>query len=451
VIDLSKMIEDGESEKTEFKNSLSLHNPIYTAISAFSNKGGGTILVGINDNNQVVGVSLGKNTLENLANEIQRNTDPHIFPTITVLKKDNYNVVIIEVEESEEKPVFFRDKAFIRVGKTNQKLSSSEIKRMILEGHSGVYWDEKICENAIMDDIDVYKLKWFVNETNKQRNRELDPELPIEETLYKLDLIKDGKLNNAAVLLFGKDPQRFIRQAEIQCGRFKGTKAIDFADRKTFYGNIIDQRTKAIEFIKDHINLETTVVGTERIDEWEYPIAAIRESITNCICHRNYKLSSNIQIRIFNDRLEFWGCGPLPEHLTVEDIEKPHNSHPRNPLIAKRFFDIKFIEHWGTGIERIIKSCLKAGLPKPIFEIKSGDFVVTINKHILSGDLLDKLNYRQKNAINFLLENDKITNKDYIEINEIGKTTALKDLNILIDLKIIDRKGSGPKVYYILR
>lgn len=117
----------------------------------------------------------------------------------------------------------------------------------------------------------------------------------------------------------------------------------------------------------------------------------------------------------------------------------------------KRFFDIKFIEHWGTGIERIIQSCLKAGLPKPIFEIKAGDFVVTLNKHVLSGDLLDKLNYRQKNAINFLLENDKITNKDYIEINEIGKTTALKDLNILIDLKIIDRKGSGPKIYYILK
>lgn len=96
MIDLSKIIENGESEKIEFKNSLSLHNPIYTAISAFSNKGGGTILVGINDNKQVVGVSLGKNTLENLANEIQRNTDPHIFPTITVLKKDNYNVSLLK-------------------------------------------------------------------------------------------------------------------------------------------------------------------------------------------------------------------------------------------------------------------------------------------------------------------------------------------------------------------
>ncbi|ADZ09362.1 putative transcriptional regulator [Methanobacterium lacus] len=451
MINLSKMIENGESEKIEFKNSLSLHNPIYTAISAFSNKNGGSILVGINDNKEVVGVSLGKNTLENLANEIQRNTDPHIFPTITVLKKNNNNVVIIEVEENEEKPVFFRDKAFIRVGKTNQKLSSSEIKRMILEGHSGVYWDEKICENALKDDIDVDKLKWFVNETNKQRNRDLDPELSIEETLSKLDLVKDGKLTNAAVLLFGKDPQRFVRQAEIQCGRFKGTKAIDFVDRKTFPGNIIDQRTKAIEFVKDHINLKTTIVGTERIDEWEYPIAAIRESITNCICHRNYKLSSNIQIRIFNDRLEFWGCGPLPEHLTVEDIKKPHNSHPRNPLIAKRFFDIKFIEHWGTGIERIIQSCLKAGLPKPIFEIKAGDFVVILNKYKITDEILRELNKRQQKAIDYLFLENRITNKEYRSINiGISRSTALNDLKELVDKGIIALEGSGPGAHYIL-
>ncbi|MBZ2166125.1 putative DNA binding domain-containing protein [Methanobacterium sp. VT] len=428
-----------------------MSNALYTAISAFSNKNGGSIFVGINNNNQAVGISLGKNTLENLANNIQRNTDPSIFPTIKVVQEKGKNIIIIKIEENEEKPVFFRDKSFIRVGKTNQRLSSSEIRRMVPDGHSGVYWDEKICENALIEDIDIEKLKWFLKESNNERNRDLDPELPIKEVLNKLDLIKDNKLTNAAILLFGKDPQRFFRQAEVQCARFKGTNPIDFADRKVFSGNIIDQRDKATDFVKDHIKLETTIIGTERIDKWEYPIEAIREAITNCICHRDYKLNSNIQVRIFNDRIGIWGCGPLPDHLTIKEIEKPHNSHPRNPLIAKRFFDIKFIEHWGTGIERIIQSCLDAGLPKPLFEIKSGDFVVTLKKYKITDEILKELNRRQKKAIDYLLEKGSITNKEYRTINpEISRRTALNDLRKMVDKKLISLEGSGSSSYYIL-
>jgi len=137
-----------------------------------------------------------------------------------------------------------------------------------------------------------------------------------------LNLIKKDKLTNAAILLFGKNPQKFSLQAETRCARFKGTEPLEFIDMKVFGGNIIDQREDALEFVKEHIQLHAEIKGIERIEIWEYPIEAIREAATNALCHRNYKISSNVQIRIFDDRIEIWGCGPLPEPLTVEDLKK---------------------------------------------------------------------------------------------------------------------------------
>ena len=448
---LPEIIKSGESENIEFKRSLRLYNDILVAISSFSNKTGGSIFVGIKDNGNITGETIGRNTLENLANDIKRDTDPSIFPFIDVIHEESKDIIVIKVDESEEKPVFFKGKTFIRVGRTNQRISAAEIRSMVLNGNSGLFWDGKICEEANLDDVDGKKLKWFLEGSNAERNRDLDPSMSVKEALTKLKLLKGDKLTNAAVLLFGTDPQRIFRQAEIKCAKFKGVDPINFVDRKIFRGNIFDQRDKAIGFVQEHIRLNTTVTGRERIDKWEYPIEAIREAITNSVCHRDYRLNSSIQVRIFNDRIEIWGCGPLPNNLTIEDIEKPHNSHPRNPLIADCFFNIKFIEQWGTGIGRIVQSCLDVSLPEPLFEIKAGDFVVTLKKYKVTDEILDKLNERQRKAIDYLLEKGSITNNEYRTLNpDISRSTALTDLNRLVGMEIIIKKGLGRKVHYVL-
>jgi ATP-dependent DNA helicase RecG len=129
-----------------------------------------------------------------------------------------------------------------------------------------------------------------------------------------------------------------------------------------------------------------------------YPPDAIREAIINAICHRDYEMQSNVQIRIFDDRIEVWGCGPLPEPLTLEDLKKKHRSILRNPLIGRCFFLTKYIEEWGTGTNRIVEWCLKYGLPEPIFEEASGSLVVTLRKYRVSDEDLEKLNERQKSG-----------------------------------------------------
>ncbi|UTB32315.1 MAG: helix-turn-helix domain-containing protein [Methanobacterium sp. ERen5] len=445
-----ELLEDTENENVEFKSSLEL-NAIMKVISAFSNKKGGTILVGVSNTRDIVGIDIGKNTVEKLASDIRRETDPQVFPYINDLDVDEKKVIEIEVSESKSKPVFYRDKAYIRVGRSNQKLSSNEIRNLITNESIVTSWDEQILEDASFEDIDEKKLFNFLKILRVTRNLNLDPNTLIEEALNRLNLTKNGKLTNAAILSFWFKSSEIFLQAETQCARFKGVTTNEFEDMHNFEGNIIDQRNDALRFAEKYIKRSAKIVGTERLEIFDYPIEAIREALTNALCHRDYRISSNVQLRIFDDRIEIWGCGPLPQPLKIEDLKVEHESIRRNPLIAECFFKMGFIEKWGTGTQRIIESCIEEGLPEPLFEIKSGSLVVTIRKYKFTTLAKNNISERQQKAVDYLLVHEKITNNEYRQLNpEIKRDTATNDLKDLVNKEIILVKGKGRYTYYIL-
>jgi len=447
--ELKKLIAQGESETLEFKESLKLLDELGETVSAFSNTKGGIILVGVSDQGKIIGVSIGRNTIEDLVNYIKRHTDSQIFPSVKVERIEGKDTVAIEISEAKEKPIFFKGHAWKRVGKSNLALSASEIRKLAKEKGEKVFWDQQICENATLKDINENKVKSFLRTAKYERRLELNPKIFVKEALHKLELMKDSKLTNAAILLFGKEPQRFFMQSEVRCAIFKGIEPITFIDMKVLGGNIIDQREDAMEFIEKHILLHAKIKGRKRVETWEYPIEAVREAISNAICHRDYEMASNVQIRIFNDRLEVLGCGSLPGGQTVEDLKKTHKSILRNPLIAKCFFLIKYIEEWGTGTNRIIKECLKAGLPEPLFEMITGGLVVTFRKYKITKDILRELNERQRKAIEYMLEHKKITIKEYVKLYpDLSRRTLIRDLNEVIKQKLVLKKGKGKEVFY---
>ena len=450
--ELVKLLEEGESETVEYKPSLSQTDKILECVSAFSNTNGGTLVIGVKDNGEVVGVDIGKRTIENLANRIKQHTDPMVYPSICIEEFDAKHVVLLEVEEGKQKPVLASGRAYKRVGRTNQKLGSEAIRNLALET-SKVYWDERVCEDASFDDIDEDKVHLFLQRAKYERRLELDPRTPGREALENLGLVSGGKPTNAAILLFGKNPQRFFSQAELRCARFKGVKPLEFIDLKVFDGTILEQRDDALEFVQEHIELHAKIVGLERLEIWEYPLDAIREAITNAICHRDYEISATVQVRIFDDRLEIWGCGPLPEPLSVEDLKKRHRSILRNPVIGKCFFWIKYIEQWGTGTNRIIDACLNQGLPEPIFEEFSGSLVVTLRKLLTEEFLKEKgLNDRQIKAVSYIREKGSITNKAYQMLFGVSRTTATRDLKQLEGAGIVNRTGRGKRdLKYVLK
>ena len=192
-MNIEELIERGETQSLEFKESLRLKDEIGETVSAFSNSDGGTVIVGVSNNGGVLGVDIGANTLEEFANYIKRNTDPQIFPSVKIQEVDGKNVFMVEVEESREKPVFFKNYAYKRVGKTNQMISSSELRKLAKESGGRVYWDERVCEDVSLEDIDEEKVRLFLRKAKYERRLEIDPDISVKEALERLNLIKEKK------------------------------------------------------------------------------------------------------------------------------------------------------------------------------------------------------------------------------------------------------------------
>lgn len=416
---------------------------------------GGKIFIGVSNTGKILGIQIGKGTIENLTNRISQHTDPKNHPRITTKKIDNKSVIIVEVKESADKLDLAFDKPYERVGKSTVQMSKEEYERRILEKYKEkLRFDSQICKEAKLKHINREKVNWFIKEAKRQRVLDINENLSLKEILERLKLMINGKLTNSAILLFGKNPQQFFLQAIVKAIRFKGIDVTeDMIDFKTIEEDVLTQLEKAENFIFEHIPKEAKIEERklQRQEKWLYPPKAIREALANALAHRNYKTTASVQIRIFDDRLEIWNPGHLPKGLTTEKLKIRHDSIPQNPLIAKMFFWIKYAEEVGTGTNKIVKWCREWELPEPDFEETGTSFVLTFKRYYLNEDALSKLNDRQKKALEYLLKNKKITNKQYIGINPgISERTALRDFEYLLRQKIIIAKGIKKNRYYTL-
>lgn len=429
---MKKKFNLSESENVELKRSLAEKQEILETISAFSNTAGGTIYIGIDPGGDIVGVNIGNQTLENLANDIKQKTDPKVFPTVKFKKIEGKEIVTIEVSEYPTKPVWAKDKVFLRVGRSNQRASAEKIRQLILEGKE-FKWDNQVSDTGLPE-IDAKRVKSFLQKVEEERNTTFEGSKSTAKVLEKLKLITDGKLTNGALLLFGKNPQKYFVQSEVRCARFNGTEPVDFADMQVITGTIIEQVPAVLNFIRRHINVAVEFDGQpQRKEVWEYPKEAIREGVINAICHRNYEDTGNVQVRIFDDRLEIWNPGPLPFNLTIEMLRKHHQSKPRNDLIARCFYLVKYIEQWGTGTNRMIKLCMEAKLPGLDFFEMCDSFIVifrrkTQKKKTASQKQKVKLNKTQKMIIEYLEEHREASTNDLAKFLNLSRRTVQRNI-----------------------
>ncbi|MCK4734860.1 MAG: hypothetical protein KAT65_20570, partial [Methanophagales archaeon] len=149
---------------------------------------------------------------------------------------------------------------------------------MAKESGEKVYWDELTCEEANLENIDEEKVRWFLEKARFERRLEISPDISVREALERLNVIKNNKLTNAAILLFGKEPQKFFLQTKLRCARYKGTTPITFIDLRIIEGNIINHVEEAENFVLSHIKKAAKIVGFKRQEVWEYPINALREA-----------------------------------------------------------------------------------------------------------------------------------------------------------------------------
>jgi len=446
--ELKKLLASGETEVIEFKENFDKET-IETA-GAFTNTKGGTILIGISDVNKIKGVQVGKETLKDWANQISQSAEPRIIPEIERGKIDGKNIVIIKIKEFPVKPVSVRGRYFRRVGNSNRVMTMQEITQMHF--HSvGMSWDKLPARDASIKDIDFEKLKRYIKKANETGRRKIHEDENPSQVLEKLELIKEGKPTWAAILLFHKHPQRFLSQGVIHCGGFKEETIV--IDDRMIEGTIIEQVEEAMDFIRKSINVKFAMTGKPAREQiWDYPLEALREAVINAVCHRDYTISSNTEVRIYDDKLIVWSPGGLPFGITIEDLYKPHSSVLRNKGIGGVFYDMGWIEQWGSGIDKMRKACIKAGLPDPQFEEYQG-FRVIFRKDIYTEEYLLKmgLNERQIKAVMYVKEKGKISNREYRGLTGLSDEGARIDLSALVDMGILEYRGSGRSAHYVLK
>lgn len=317
-------------------------------------------------------------------------------------------------------------------------------------------FDERICEGATIADIDKSKVEWFVKSARDARKFPVTIKTSVEEVLVHLNLIRNGKLTNAAVLLFGKRPKKFFLQAEVKCVQLPDTEVHKtFPSYKIYDGNLFEQVDKAVGFVLDAIKQGVVQqVSTPQFQRpFEIPVFVIQEAIVNAIAHRNYNTTAGVQVMVFTDRVEIWNSGSLPTELTVEDLKKPHTSYPANPLLANVLYLGDYIQKVGSGTLEMVKQCKAHGIPEPQFVLKRNiEFRTILPRDVLTQSVLEKmaLNERQVKAIIHVKASLRITNTDYQQLTGATRKTAARDLDDLVKKGLLMRKGARRGVHYVI-
>ncbi|HDP74049.1 MAG TPA: ATP-dependent DNA helicase, partial [Candidatus Woesearchaeota archaeon] len=335
-----------ETEKKEYKKSLSeIKEAMISIVSVLNKHGKGELIFGLDHSGRVHKQDINEKTLRDISQAIANNIEPKIYPKI-----EKQGSIVRIGFSGRETPYFAYGRAYIRVSDEDRQMSAKELENFILNKNKDkLRWDNQACEDAVLEDIDeetVNKFKNYVKQSQRLPFLNEDK----YELLNKLGLIIQKKLTNAAVLLFGKDTQKYFYNSTIRCASFKNELKEEFIDMKDIQGNLFECLEKTILFIKTHIKLSAKIQGLYRKEKWEIPIEALREAVINALIHRNYFDQSFTYIKIYDDSIVISNPGELDKSLKIEDLFKEHESKQRNPLLAKIFYFCGFIDSWGRGI-----------------------------------------------------------------------------------------------------
>lgn len=419
-----------ETQNIEYKKIWK--DEFLVSVCAFANSQGGKLYIGIDDKGNISPLTNPKKLMEALPEKIKNRLGVVSEVNLLGLPEKNYIEIVTQPYSV---PIYYRGKLYVRSGTTNQELTGNTLTDFLLK-KSGRTWDDIIEERATFADIDKDSIDLFLSDASKSEYKRLpDAEnISHEELLEKLFIAEEGRIKRAAVVLFGKNPGRFYSNTFVKIGKF-GKDDEDLIANETVEGNLIQLLRRITEqlnnkFLSHRIEFE----GLQRIEKGEYPVAAIREMMLNALVHRNY-FGAPTQIKIYPEKFSIWNEGLLPENMDLESLKRSHRSRPRNPRIAHVCYNAGYIDSWGRGTLKIIKSCKEAELPEPDIHEIDGGIQVTIYKTIYSTEKLMEmgLNERQIKAIEFVKEKGSITNTDYQNLNSVSRATASRDLSDLVD------------------
>jgi len=422
-----------ESQTVEYKQTW--RSDCLKAVSAFANSDGGVLIIGLDDRGIPTGLKNVKRLLEDIPNTIRNKLG--IIPSVELDKKNIIKVIVAPCSV----PISYNGKYYIRSGSTVQELQRKDLADFLIR-KTGISWDDAFEDKANLDFLENSTIEDFKRFAS-DRIPSVTLEKKIITILQKLNLTDNQHLKRAAIMLFGNDTQRFYSHACVKIGRFLTDTDIQTTD--IVKGNLFQQLENTLEILRSkYLQSNIKFEGIHRRDILEYPYEALREAIINALIHRDYRSFSQIQIRVYVDKLVIMNAGSLPPEVPIESLKTDHLSRPRNKLLAETFYYAGFIEAWGRGTLKIVEKCLEQGLPEPDFNEENGVMTVIFYKDKWSEENLRKLglNERQIKAVKHIKENKIINLSSYKTlIKNISEKTLYRDLQDLVDKNILKEIG----------
>ncbi|MBW8050254.1 MAG: histidine kinase [Cytophagales bacterium] len=355
---LLALISQGENAAIEFKSGQVRPDAVARGLVAFSNTLGGTLLIGVDDDGKISGMEI-ENFDEWIANISRNNVVPAMDPIIYTETNKNKKIGVIEVPKGIYKPYQTIDGRFwIRVGSTNRSATKEELSRLFQQAGL-VNFDISPLERADMSCLDNDKLHNYWN-TYYHIDYQGIEKSERENLLFNTDILVpflDGNVVSVGgMLIFGKEPQKYLPQSAIIFAVFKGKNITDeLVDKKEITGTLPDIIDNTASLIQLFLPKPSTINGLKREEKNLLPPKVIREALVNAVCHRDYSIiNRKTMVYIFNDKIEITSPGKIANTLTVEKI-KYGNSAIRNHFILKYLDNYRYIDGLGRGIPTIIK------------------------------------------------------------------------------------------------
>ena len=491
----------GESKNIEFKESLPEKSIKYMkTIVAFANGLGGKLIIGVQDATRKV-VGIYKNDafaiIDSITNAISDSCKPAIIPEIYMQDVDGETIIIVYVAPGRQRPYYISSEGlqhgvYVRVAGTTRPADEAMVKELLFEGNNR-FFDKTVCMGLNVSEADIFKLCQNLKAVALRNCASAEEKTLVKDVTTKQLLSwgvlveQEGKLlpTNAYAILSGAD----ILHCTFQCAVFKDDERTIFVDRREFSGPVQNIIESAYHFVLRNIHLGAVINGLYRQDVYEIPPAAIRELIINAAVHRSYLDNGNIQVAIFDNRLEITSPGKLPLGQTIEKMREGY-SKIRNEALAMAFSYMHLIERWGTGMLRIAKMIREAGLDE--LEIKGGETELRFNiyrskqtaqateqgaenepktaqateqgagnepntaqateqgvenepKTAQAHKLFSSLSLEEQTVFNIIFDNEKISITDISKKLGWTRSKTIYYINKLKERRIIEREGSSQK------
>lgn len=421
-------------------------------VTALCNEGGGYLVIGMSDNypHEVIGTKQNLDSIGELESKIY--TDTGIRPEVYELFEEQKRVLVIDVPCRPAGKVFkFEDVALMRVGEELKPMSDEVYLKIINEQEPD--FSQQFCDSLSIFDLDEKAIEILKDKYSKKQNNPNFKTLSNEQLLSDLELLKNGKLTNAALILLAKKEvlNEKLPQAAVMLEYRNSENQIPFDNRIAFsepFFILIDELWNTINLRNGSFPIQD---GAYIFNIPFFNEEVIRESINNAITHRDYRITSEIVVKQFPQRLDIINAGGFPIGVNLENLLKTPST-PRNRLLADVLQKTGIVERSGQGVDKIFYNTLIEGKAEPDYS-KSDYFQVNLKLSAVIEDRAFALFI--VTVQDELLETEKLSVLEVLTLNMIKKGAAKNDLDVeivskLLEKKLIEKRGKTNAIYYIL-